>query len=205
MWVTVELTPAMVEAAYRQGIFPMAVDERDIFTWHRPDPRGILPLDSFHCSRSLAKVLRQQRFEVSYDRDFRGVMLGCADRAEGTWINRTLIEVYCELHRYGKAHSVEVLKDGELIGGTYGVHIGGAFMAESKFHRARDASKVALARLVERLRECRFELLDVQYLTPHLETLGAIAISARDYDRRLRKAIALERRFHPAGLDPARR
>ena len=195
MWVTLELTPGMVEAAYRQGIFPMAIDERDVFTWHRPDPRAILPLDSFHCPRSLTKVMRQGKFQVTYDQDFRGVMLGCADREEGTWINATLLEVYCQLHAQGKAHSVEVRMDGELVGGTYGVQVGGAFMAESKFHRVRDASKVALASLVERLRTRGFELLDVQYVTPHLARFGVKEIPAEEYERRLARAIERDCRF----------
>ncbi|MBI4860312.1 MAG: leucyl/phenylalanyl-tRNA--protein transferase [Candidatus Riflebacteria bacterium] len=195
MRVTLELTTEMVEAAYRHGIFPMAVDHRNIFTWHLPEPRAILPLDSFHCSRSLAKLLRQLRFEITFDRAFREVMEGCADRPEGTWINRRLIEVYCELFASGKAHSVEVWTGETLAGGTYGVHLGGAFMAESKFHRVRDASKVALAVLVERLRAQRFELLDVQYLTPHLARFGVIEIPSEEYDRRLKRALRLVRTF----------
>lgn len=200
MWITVQLTVPMVEAAYRQGIFPMAVDGRELFTWHRPDPRAILPLDGFHTPRSLAKVLRQQRFEVTYDRAFRDVMRGCADRDEGTWINDRLLEVYGTLHARGHAHSVEVWQDGALAGGTYGVHVGGAFMAESKFHRVRDASKVALAKLVERLRERGFALLDVQYVTPHLKRFGVVEIPAWQYERRLREAVALPCTF----ADPVR-
>jgi leucyl/phenylalanyl-tRNA--protein transferase len=195
MWVTRELTLQMVVNAYRQGIFPMAIDERDIFSWHRPDPRAILPLDGFHCPKSLAKVIRQSRFEVTYDKDFRGVMAGCAQREEGTWINATLTSVYCQLHAAKKAHSVEIWQNGALVGGTYGVHIGGAFMAESKFHRVTDASKVALAKLVERLREKKFELLDVQYVTPHLARFGVIEISAEEYETRLSHAITLRRTF----------
>lgn len=190
MWVTVQLTRPMVEAAYAAGIFPMAIDKRDIFTWHRPDPRAILPLDRFHASRSLVKLMRQNKFTVTYDQAFRDVMLGCAhDRKGGTWINDTLLDVYCELHAAGRAHSVEVWKDGQLAGGTYGVHIGGAFMAESKFHRVRDASKVALASLVTRLRERGFGLLDVQYVTPHLARFGVHEVSAHTYERHLREAI----------------
>jgi leucyl/phenylalanyl-tRNA--protein transferase len=195
MWVTRELTTQMVVSAYRQGIFPMAIDERDIFSWHRPDPRAILPLDGFHCPRSLAKVIRQSRFEVTYDKNFAGVMAGCADREEGSWINATLTSVYCQLHKAKKAHSVEIWQNGELVGGTYGVHLGGAFMAESKFHRVTDASKVALAKLVERLRERQFELLDVQFVTPHLARFGVIEISAEEYERRLKRAVALRRTF----------
>lgn len=196
MWVTVQLTRPMVEAAYAHGIFPMAIDRRDIFTWHRPDPRAILPLDRFHTPGSLAKVIRQQRFQITFDRTFRDVMEGCAERRKGgTWINDTLVDVYCELHAAGKAHSVEVWKAGELVGGTYGVHIGGAFMAESKFHRVRDASKVALASLVGRLRERGFALLDVQYVTPHLKRFGVVEVPAATYEQTLREATALRCEF----------
>lgn len=191
MWVTVQLTLPMVEAAYATGIFPMAIDRRDIFTWHRPDPRAILPLDRFHTPRSLAKVMRQQRFTVTFDTAFRDVMQGCAEgRKGGTWINDTLLDVYCEMHAKGKAHSVEVWKDGQLVGGTYGVHIGGAFMAESKFHRVRDASKVALASLVAKLAERGFTLLDVQYVTPHLKRFGVVEVTAAEYERALAEATA---------------
>jgi leucyl/phenylalanyl-tRNA--protein transferase len=196
MWVTVQLTRPMVERAYARGIFPMALDKRDIFTWHRPDPRAVLPLDGFHCPRSLAKVLRQERFQVTYDTAFREVMEGCAYRRKtGTWINAKLMNVYCELHSAGKAHSVEVWQDGKLAGGTYGVHLGGAFMAESKFHRVRDASKVALAKLVERLRERGFALLDVQYVTPHLKRFGVHEVPAAEYERRLGAALERECSF----------
>jgi leucyl/phenylalanyl-tRNA--protein transferase len=159
--------------------------------WFQPDPRTVIPLDGFHVSRSLAKTLRQARFEVRFDTDFVGVMRGCADREDGTWISEEFIEVYGALHRMGKAHSVEVMLDGDLVGGTYGVTLGGAFMAESMFHRATDASKVALAALVERLNARGYILLDVQYLTPHLESLGAIEIPHRLYNDRLRRALRL--------------
>ena len=192
MWITRVLTQTMVEAAYSVGIFPMAIDARDLYTWHRPDPRAVLPLDGFHMPRSLAKTIRQQRFEVTYDRAFRDVMLGCAHgRKGGTWINDNLLEVYCSLHAVGRAHSVEVWKDGKLAGGTYGVHVGGAFMAESKFHHVRDASKVALAGLVSKLNERGFALLDVQYVTPHLKRFGVMEIAAAEYERRLGEASLL--------------
>lgn len=196
MWVTVQLTRPMVEAAYARGIFPMAIDRRDIFTWHRPDPRAVLPLTGFHMPRSLAKVIRQRRFEVTYDQAFRQVMEGCAEKRKGgTWINDTLLDIYCDMHRAGRAHSVEVWKDGLLVGGTYGVHLGGAFMAESKFHRVRDASKVALAALVTRLRERGFALLDVQYVTPHLSRFGVVEVPAVTYEKTLRDALALRCEF----------
>ena len=147
--------------------------------WYQPDPRTILPLDGFHTSRSLAKTIRQGVFEVRFDTDFEGVMRGCGDREEGTWISEEFIEIYGELHRLGKAHSVETWRDGRLVGGTYGVALGGAFMAESMFHRETDASKVALHGLVTHLNECGFALLDTQYLTSHLQSLGAIEIPHR--------------------------
>lgn len=192
-----EFTPSGVEFAYRYGIFPMHDDETDTIGWYRPDPRCIIPLDGFHTSRSLAKTIRKGIFEVRFNTDFEGVMRGCADRDEGTWISEDFIELYGILHRNGKAHSVEVFQNGVLVGGTYGVALGGAFMAESMFHYATDASKVALSALVQRLNECGFSLLDVQYLTPHLESLGAIEIPHNTYYLRLRRALRKKCCFHP--------
>jgi len=192
--VTRQLTVEDTEAAYRAGIFPMFYPEENVFTWHCPDPRAILPLDSFHASRSLRRTIRKSGFAVSFDRDFRGVMEGCAE-GRPVWIGPRFYDVYGELHRQGKAHSVEVIQDGKLVGGTYGVHLGGAFFAESKFHRVTDASKVALAALVARLRECGFELLDVQYLTPHLASLGAREVPRAEYLRLLRHALGVECRM----------
>jgi len=189
--VRLVLTPECVELAYRHGIFPMGHPGTRIVTWHRPDPRAIIPLDRFHVSRSLRKTIRRQVFEVRIDTDFEEVMRGCADRPEGTWITEDFVRVYGALHRMGKAHSVETWRDGRLVGGVYGVALGGAFMAESMFHRETDASKVALAALVERLRERGYTLLDVQYLTPHLASLGAVVIPASVYDRLLQTALAL--------------
>jgi leucyl/phenylalanyl-tRNA---protein transferase len=163
--------------------------------WFRPDPRATIPLDGFHVSRSLTRALRQGRFEITINTDFEGVMRGCGDRPEGTWISEDFIEVYAALHRAGKAHSVEAWQKGRLVGGTYGVALGGAFMAESMFHRETDASKVALAALVSRLRARDFTLLDVQYVTPHLASLGAVEISRREYERRLSHALRLDCRF----------
>jgi len=189
------LTPEGVEWAYRHGIFPMADERSGEVLWFRPDPRAIIPLDGFHVSRSLARTLKGGRFEIRLDTDFEGVMRGCADRPEGSWIDERFVEVYGALHRAGKAHSVEAWREGRLAGGTYGVALGGAFMAESMFHRETDASKVALAALVERLGERGFTLLDVQYLTPHLASLGAVEISRREYEARLVRALQLLRRF----------
>lgn len=187
--------PPTVEWAYRQGVFPMWVEEYGGIYWFRPDPRTILPLDGFHVSRSLAKTIRRDKFTVRLDTDFEGVMRGCADREEGTWITEEFIDVYGALHRQGKAHCVEVYSGERLVGGTYGLALGGAFMAESMFHYETDASKVALAALVAHLNTQEFALLDVQYLTPHLESLGAMEISDRAYQRRLRHALRLPCHF----------
>ena len=188
-----DLTPELLDAAYRSGFFPMP-DERGIIRWFRPDPRAVMPLDAFHVSRSLQRALRKNLFAVTCDRDFAVVMRGCADR-ETTWITPEFMRAYGELHGLGKAHSVEVWREGRLVGGTYGVQLGGAFFAESKFHTVTDASKVALAKLVERLRERGFALLEVQWVTPHLAQFGAIEIPDREYIRRLRVALKLECRF----------
>jgi leucyl/phenylalanyl-tRNA---protein transferase len=192
---TLTLTPEGVELAYRHGIFPMADERTAEILWFRPDPRAVIPLDGFHVSRSLARTLRRAVFEVRVDTDFEGVMRGCADRPEGTWISERFVEVYGALHRAGKAHSVEAWRGGRLAGGVYGLALGGAFMAESMFHRETDASKVALAALTSRLRERGFILLDVQYVTPHLESLGAIEITRREYERRLERALVLDCTF----------
>lgn len=192
--VTRRLTPESALEAYGRGVFPMAAPRLRIVTWHQPEPRAIIPLERFHISRSLKRTLRKGALEASYDRAFAEVMRGCAE-GRPVWISAEFHRVYSELHRRGRAHSVEVWHQGRLVGGTYGVQLGGAFCAESKFHRLRDASKVALCRLVERLRERGFVLLDVQYLTPHLAQFGTIEIPHREYLRRLRAAMELERCF----------
>jgi len=158
--------------------------------WFSPDPRGVIPLDGFRIPSRLARVLRQGRFEVSIDRDFAGVMGACAERpADGTWISDAILESYQALHRLGLAHSVETRREGRLVGGLYGVHLGAAFFGESMFHRETDASKVALVALVDRLQRRGFRLLDVQWVTPHLERFGAIEIPRAAYLRRLRAAL----------------
>ncbi|MCW8131582.1 MAG: leucyl/phenylalanyl-tRNA--protein transferase [Planctomycetota bacterium] len=179
----------MTEEAYRHGLFPMFIPQFNVYTWHKPDPRAYIPLDAFHIPRSLQKTLRKGLFEITYDRDFLGVMKGCAEDRP-VWIGQKFFEVYGALHRQGKAHSVEVWQNGRLVGGTYGVQLGAVFCAESKFHRVTDASKVALAGLVARLRERSFDLLEVQYLTPHLEQFGTRTISWDAYMRRARTAMA---------------
>ncbi|MCC6729807.1 MAG: leucyl/phenylalanyl-tRNA--protein transferase [Chthonomonadales bacterium] len=198
--VLLSFTPEGLVSAYREAVFPMADSVTGRLYWMRPDPRAVIPLDGFHMSRSLARAIRRGRFEVRVDTDFEGVMRGCADRAEGTWITEEFVAVYGELHRRGAAHSVEAWSEGRLVGGTYGLALGAAFMAESMFHRETDASKVALAALVARLRERGFALLDVQYLTPHLSSLGAVEIPGALYYALLRGALRLEPRFtHEAG------
>ena len=193
--VTDYLNPAMLEDAYRDAAFPMAdPDEPGIFTWHRPRRRAVLPLHAFHVSHSLARTIRQGRYTVTYDQDFQGVMRACAARPD-VWITEPLIDAYTALHGAGKAHSVEVWLDGQLAGGVYGVHLGGAFFAESKFHAVRDMSKVALAHLVFRLRERGFALLEVQYLTAHLAQFGVTLISGNEYRDRLAAALRLNCRF----------
>jgi leucyl/phenylalanyl-tRNA--protein transferase len=188
------LTPADVESAYRAGIFPMADIDRGVITWHRPKRRAILPLDTFHASHSLRALLRRRPFEITFDRAFAEIVNACADRPS-TWINREIKMVYCELHAQGKAHSVEVWVDSELAGGLYGVHLGGAFFAESMFHRRTNMSKVALAELVSRLRARGFALLEVQYLTEHLAQFGVIEIPDRKYQARLKEALELSCSF----------
>ncbi|MFN3429062.1 MAG: leucyl/phenylalanyl-tRNA--protein transferase [Candidatus Sericytochromatia bacterium] len=187
------LSPALIVHAYRQGIFPMADDDGTI-NWYRPDPRAVFPLETFHVPKSLAKTLRQGKFEIRVDADFEGVMRGCAGRDE-TWISSGIIEAYTELHRLGAAHSVEAWQGGELVGGLYGVALGGAFMGESMFSRATDASKVCLVHLVERLKARGFILLDSQMPTEHLARFGQMQIPHEAYMRQLKRALALPVRF----------
>lgn len=181
--------------AYASGIFPMAQDRDDprIF-WMEPEMRGILPLDGFHLSRSLARRIRQGGMQVTVDRDFAGVMLGCAARPS-TWINDTILQMYQQLHREGHAHSLEVWQDGELAGGVYGLALGAAFFGESMFSRRPDASKVALAYLVARLRAGGFQLFDTQFTTPHLLSLGARDIPQAEYMRRLPRILEMAADF----------
>jgi leucyl/phenylalanyl-tRNA--protein transferase len=189
----------LLVSAYASGWFPMAVDEGDI-RWYSPDPRGVIPLDAFHVPSRLARVIRSGRFRVEIDHDFEGVMRACAEvergeRDGGTWIDRDILESYCALHTAGLAHSVETWQEDALVGGLYGVALGGAFFGESMFHRATDASKVALAALVERLRTRDFRLLDVQWVTEHLRQFGAVEIPRRQYLRQLAEALEVDVEF----------
>ncbi len=189
-----KLTTEMLVKAYSLGVFPMP-DALGFIRWYQPDPRAVLPLDQFHASRSLQRKLKKNVFEISYDRDFPGVMQGCAAR-KPTWINKEFLRAYGELHALGRAHSVEVWRKGELVGGTYGVQLGGAFFAESKFHTVTDASKIALAKLVERLKDRGFALLEVQYLTEHLAQFGVQEIPHEAYMVKLQAAVKLDCRFN---------
>ncbi len=190
---TIRLTPELLLAAYRQGIFPMA-DEHGEIGWYEPIRRAIIPLDErFHVPRRLARTVRSGFFTVTYDTAFEQVITACAEPAPGresTWISPEIIRAYSELHRLGYAHSVECWRDGQLAGGLYGVAVGGLFAGESMFHRVRDASKVALVHLVERLRRGGFVLLDSQFIVgPHLLQFGTIEISRAEYHRLLRAAL----------------
>lgn len=184
------LDPILVINAYAQGIFPMA-DEYGRIRWYAPDPRAILEHHNLHISRSLRATLRKGVYEVRTDTAFEAVMSCCADR-EDTWINEAFIQTYTALHYAGFAHSVEAWRDGELVGGLYGIALGGAFMGESMFSYATDASKVCLVALVEHLQARGFVLHDTQFLTPHLATLGVTEIPRKVYERRLRAALSFK-------------
>lgn len=195
-----EVTVDLLLSAYAQGVFPMAHPEQDneIFWWD-PDPRAIIPLDErFHVPRRLARTVRQQRFELRVDTAFEAVMRACAATGEGrdtTWISEDIVGLYTRLHRLGYAHCVEAWQAGELVGGLYGVTLRGLFAGESMFSLVRDASKVALVYLVERLRARGFALLDTQFLTPHLATFGAYEIPRARYKRLLAQALRVEAHF----------
>jgi leucyl/phenylalanyl-tRNA---protein transferase len=184
----------LLRQAYAQGYFPMPHPHSGELMWLSPEPRAIIPLSGFHVSRSLQRTLRSGHLRATVDVDFAGVMQGCSER-DDTWITDEFKAAYLQLHLEGNAHSVEIWQDQELVGGVYGVSLNGAFFAESKFHRVTDASKVALFYLVERLNSCGLELLEVQFLTEHLATLGAVEISRSDYMMRLRSALHSSARF----------
>ena len=193
------LDPETLLSAYAQGVFPMA-DRDGTIRLYTADPRGIIPLDTFHVPQTLRQLVRKTPenggFELRINHDFEATMRACMEnREDGSWINRELIRAYSRLHDLGHAHSVEAWHDGELAGGLYGVSLGAAFFGESMFHRRRDASKVALVHLVNRLRERKFELLDTQATTPHLRRFGCVDIPAREYMARLRKALRTVRDF----------
>ncbi len=193
------LDPETLLQAYAVGIFPMAESREDAeIHWVDPRRRGIMPLEGFHLSRSLARRMRQPGLAVTVDQSFDEVVEACAARAE-TWISHRIQTLYGQLHRRGFAHSIEVRQDGTLVGGVYGVTLGGAFFGESMFSRVTDASKIALAHAVHRLRAGGFSLFDTQFLTPHLASLGAVEIPRAEYHRRLAAALAQPASFYPAG------
>ena len=186
------IPPSLLLEGYRRGVFPMGMPDGSV-QWFSPDPRGVIPLDTFHVPRRLARAARAPGLDIRIDTAFADVVRACAAREDedGTWINDDIFASYTALHDLGHAHSVEVWKDGALVGGLYGVAAGGAFFGESMFHRARDASKIALMALVERLRAHGFTLLDIQWVTPHLEQFGAVEIPRREYLKRLEAAVTV--------------
>ncbi len=194
-----QVTPHVLLRAYAAGIFPMAETAEDAaLYWVEPETRGILPLDGLVISRSLRKSVRRRAFEVSIDRDFAGVIGSCAAKTadrKTTWINTRIRSLYTQIHRMGCCHSVECWQDGKLVGGLYGVRIGAVFFGESMFSRVADASKVALVHLVARLNAGGFQLLDAQFVNPHLERLGAVAIPKAEYHKLLEPALDAEADF----------
>lgn len=202
-----KLTPELLVRAYSQAIFPMYVEGE--IAWFSPDPRCIIDLDSFHASHSLLRTYRHGNFDIKVDSNFEATIKACAETERkdppdesghvnihrSTWISDEIIRAYTQLHRKGLAHSVEVYQEGELVGGLYGVALGGAFMGESMFHWKTDASKVAMVFLVERLKERGFTLLDCQYYTDHLSRFGATMISKDEYFERLKKALPMKCQF----------
>ncbi|HRF09853.1 MAG TPA: leucyl/phenylalanyl-tRNA--protein transferase [Xanthobacteraceae bacterium] len=196
----VEITPDVLIKAYSVGIFPMAesADDPSLF-WVEPEQRGIIPLDGIRVSRRLARTIRSNKFEVHVDRDFDAVIDACAAPAAGrdsTWINKRIRRLYRALFDRRQCHTVEAWRDGRLVGGLYGVKIGAAFFGESMFHFERDASKVALVHLVARLKMGGFKLLDAQFITDHLESLGAVEVSRAEYQEMLANAVASNAQFY---------
>jgi leucyl/phenylalanyl-tRNA---protein transferase len=195
------LTPDWLLDAYSHGIFPWPMWDDDPVAWWSPDPRAVIELDGLIVHSRLQRTMRSGKFTVTFDRDFEGVIRGCAtvgDRANNTWLTPSMIAAYCKMHELGHAHSVEVWAErsfspehqaGALVGGTYGVAIGGLFAAESMFHRARDASKIAVAQLVAHLKSRGYNLLDIQQWTPHTGRMGATEISREEFLRRLSRAV----------------
>ncbi len=195
------IAPDLLLRAYANGVFPMAesADDPEVF-WVRPELRGIIPLDGFHVPKSLEKTVRQRRFEIRIDSDFAGVIDGCAEAREMrplTWINQPIRDAYGELFARGHCHTVEAWREGRLVGGLYGVTLARAFFGESMFSRERDASKVCLVHLVERLKARGFVLLDTQFTTEHLKRFGAIDVARAKYETLVAEALQGEARFAP--------
>jgi len=199
----IKLTPQIILRAYAAGIFPMAENrnDTDVF-WVDPEMRGVLPLDGLHISRSLKKKIRQNRFEIRYNTSFHEVIKNCAGTnktRQETWINGKIIGLYTQLFQMGYSHTVECWQDEKLVGGLYGISLKGAFFGESMFSHKSDASKIALVHLIARLIEDRFSLLDTQFTTSHLLSLGAIEISRKDYLHQLEKALMINTKFNANG------
>lgn len=204
------LTPELILKAYAVGVFPMAERRDDPYLyWVEPKRRGIIPLDDrFHVPRRLARTIRQGGFDIRTDTAFESVVAGCAAPAPGreeTWINDEIVRLYNQLQLLGHAHSVEVWQGESLVGGLYGISLGGAFFGESMFSRVRDASKIALVHLVERLRRGGYRLLDAQFMTDHLKRFGAYEVSRDQYRRMLDEALDVQARFYSAGEAAAAR
>ena len=197
-----EITPDLLLRAYSIGLFPMSesAEDPDIY-WVQPEIRGIIPLDQFHVSKSLAKRIRQEPFQIRINTAFEAVMRACAEPVENrpsTWINAKILDLYCQLHAMGHAHSVEAWEGDKLVGGLYGVSLGAAFFGESMFSRRTDASKICLVHLVYRLKSRRFKLLDTQFTTDHLKTFGAIDMPKAQYEMVLAQAMASpDLKFNP--------
>ena len=193
---SVDLSPQNLLTAYSQGVFPMAGPGGRI-QWYTADPRGIIPLGAFHIPKSLAQFMRGRNFpyQIHVNRDFQATMRQCMSARSSSWINSTLIRAYVKLHELGFAHSVETYNGNQLVGGLYGVSLGGAFFGESMFHTQRDASKVALVHLVGRLRERGYELLDSQAVTDHLRQFGCVEIPAAEYMKKLELAMEKDCQF----------
>jgi leucyl/phenylalanyl-tRNA--protein transferase len=201
--ILLEITPQVLLKAYAVGIFPMAESAEDpgLF-WIEPEERGILPLDTFHLPRRLRRTVASGRFEVRVDHDFDAVISACAESTVGrpkTWINARIRKLYGELFEMGAAHTIETWRDGKLVGGLYGVELGGAFFGESMFSRERDASKVALVHLVARLRAGGFKLLDAQFTTDHLRQFGAMDVAREEYQLLLEEALSADADFYFLG------
>ncbi|MGD0036553.1 MAG: leucyl/phenylalanyl-tRNA--protein transferase [Bacteroidota bacterium] len=193
------IDPQFLCTAYCNGYFPMADPKTGEISWYSPDPRTIFDLNEFHIPRSLRLTLKKEEFEVRINKRFEEVMRACAEREE-TWISETIIQSYIQLYQLGIAHSVEIWKDGNLVGGLYGVAIHGAFFGESMFSRMCDASKIALVNLVKRMKDHGFTLLDTQYLTTHLKRFGAREIPRTEYMKRLEESLTITCSFIDEGL-----
>lgn len=207
--IMADITPQVLLKAYSCGIFPMAESAQDTtLYWVEPERRGIIELDQVHIPRRLARTIRQKDYEIRVDHNFKAVIEACAEPVEGrqsTWINDRIRELYFQLFKMGHCHTIEVWRDEKLIGGLYGVHLGGAFFGESMFSRARDASKIALVYLIARLNHGGFKLLDTQFITDHLKTFGAKEVNQEEFQRLLEAALPVRADFWglPASAEPS--